>query len=446
MKKKALLGAGIALLMGVSIPLTAKAEAVSVRQIDAELWFSGVKDSSDETVPVMEYQGEKYVSLRYVAEHMGAQVTWDNDTKTVRIATESKLARSAMWNPYTTKPSGTKDVLTVEGVHFICNGQEKSLSTVLAFQGHLYVPDSFVAEAIGGVCQEENDYQTGIYFNVVAAPYDAQLKTFVAKHPKAFVGQVKPVQLTPNGPKQLAIAAHEKFSAGIYFIDADQKETQLHADMEEPERIDTVTQDDQNFVVLSGNAGAHTTYLDVYGLANGTPVKLTEFMGVNGGISWVQDGKLEVLVSNPTYRFDIVTTDGSKRDSVQRDLYEFNAETNQFDALDEYINGPNPTGNGNRIEPRQLASVAERELRDVDFAIQKFGYVNDWTQAAKDSLVAHTQALSFMHNDDGPLSLTTVKEDSKEAIYSYKKDGHELQILLTNDKPWMVTGFTVDGK
>lgn len=86
-------------------------------------------------VPYIDGNGRTMVPVRFIAEALGAQVTWDGQARTVRI-----------------EDGATRIVMTVDSTRYTINGAAKTMDTApIIHQGwdRTMVPVRFVGEALG---------------------------------------------------------------------------------------------------------------------------------------------------------------------------------------------------------------------------------------------------------------------------------------------------------
>lgn len=111
MKGKKMLAVGLAAGMVLTMSIQAFADPV-IRVIQAKIHpnyhitFDGEKKELPEGYEILVYQDRTYVPARYVAEELGATVTWDEETKEIGIV-KPKVPETPVTSDGAVKPSDT---------------------------------------------------------------------------------------------------------------------------------------------------------------------------------------------------------------------------------------------------------------------------------------------------------------------------------------------------
>ena len=85
--KKMLIGLVFGLIFGISTSVFASENnLIQVIKVSYDIFVNGSKTNTD--LPILNYQGNTYVPLRYVTEKLGKYVEWNSKTKTVHIDDE----------------------------------------------------------------------------------------------------------------------------------------------------------------------------------------------------------------------------------------------------------------------------------------------------------------------------------------------------------------------
>ncbi|WP_282200288.1 copper amine oxidase N-terminal domain-containing protein [Collibacillus ludicampi] len=413
--------------------------------------FNGQWVSLGSDYTAINYNGRIYVPARFVAENMGANVVWDASKQTIIFTSGSYQSNHS--SPYKNNEGENKSTqitAVTQNIKFIFNGVEKKLGNdyvAINYNDRIYVPLRFVAENLGSVVSwYDNGYTQNICINWAKPPGDSLLKYFASIHPNETIGLAKTVWFDDNKP-YLVVATKPNWTnhmmASIFFVSSDLKISEFPSKIEYPVAIETIPQKNGNLISVYGNAGAHTSFDSIFYLENDQPSLLKEFMGNNGVFTWLQDGVLHVHVSNRTYKWDLVTSDGRKDDSSINDLYQFDDSSLTFDQIDKYRTGVFYLWNM-QSNSRVDASFSVRYIKFLLSGTQN-DYPAFWSQSATSNYERLRPSLSFVKDDQADIiSMQTIAENNDHADYLYRANGHSLLISLRKDSTWQVTGFTLD--
>lgn len=105
--------------------------------------------------PFINQDSRTLCPIRFIAENLGADITWDGETRTVLITKES-----------------TEILLTIGDNNALVNGTEKTFDTVpQIFEDRTYVPLRFISEAFNMDVDWNNETRTVL----ISTPFDDQL-------------------------------------------------------------------------------------------------------------------------------------------------------------------------------------------------------------------------------------------------------------------------------
>ncbi|PWK04981.1 copper amine oxidase N-terminal domain-containing protein [Tumebacillus permanentifrigoris] len=442
---------GSVLLMGAvlsSLPVSAQAAPVTATYQTNSFYFNGQYGFLDAGYVSLQYQNHLYVPARFVAEQMGHQVEWNDDTHTVIFKSGDGVAIPTDWSRWNSIRTNDDSVeVQTTPIHFLFDGNEKLLDSeyrALMYNDHVYVPVRFVAENLNANVQWMPN-TSSVVISWAKGAENRLLKNFVRNHADTYIGAVQSVSL--GNVNYLAVTTLNDgytMPTSAYLIDGASRETNLHTQIDSINSTNVVKQGNQNLLLLSGISGAHTSQLELYGGSNGSPSRLLEYAGSNGVHYWLRDGKLNISTSSRTYKWDLGTPD-AKDDSSINKLFEYDPSIQQMTMTDEHQNGVFQFDWTKESKIFQAySSIIEIKELMTSSAIKE--YPNNWTQEAKKSYVEHESTLSYLKDSTGVMNLETVKEDPEEVVYSYKYQNHDLQITLRLGSTWKITGFTVDGK
>jgi len=105
---------------------------------------NGTKINFPDAEPFIDENSRTQVPIRFVGEALGANVSWDGNTKKVTITL-----------------NGKKVVLQIGNKNYEVNGQQKQMDTVaLLKESRTFVPVRFVSEALGATVKWNANIRT----------------------------------------------------------------------------------------------------------------------------------------------------------------------------------------------------------------------------------------------------------------------------------------------
>lgn len=122
--------------------------------------------------PFVDENGRTMIPVRFVTEELGADVTWDGNTRTVQIS-----------------KNGVKVEITIgiSDLKVIRNGRSEQVTMDTAAvlkDGRTYVPIRYVAEALGAYVDYSSTYKVvGIYDDVLTGEQIAKLQAYAYTQP-----------------------------------------------------------------------------------------------------------------------------------------------------------------------------------------------------------------------------------------------------------------------
>ncbi|MBL0386771.1 copper amine oxidase N-terminal domain-containing protein [Tumebacillus sp. ITR2] len=436
-KKWMVAGAALVLLLsGFVSPKATFAAKVTAESTFTDFAFNGNWGFLGDGYTVISYQDHMYVPARFVAEQMGADVSWDEATQTVRFQSGKG---STISPPATYQPAKGAITVDTRGVRFVFDGQEKKLDegyVAISYQDHVYVPARFVAENLGALVQwSESDRLV----NIVSLPESnglAWLQAFAAKHPGELIGAVKSgIKFSSTGDAYTAVVTRKEGHVpdGVYFVKSDGSETKLQSKFETGATIQTVAQGEQTLTLISGGAGMHGMWLSAYSLGDGgKPVEVENFFGDIRADVFTLDGKLKVVVSSRDY---------DATGSSKEELYEYNPASHAFDKLAAYTN---EYTKGAYQNPDAGAYDTLWQMRGYYAGDEGGGIPNEWNSHAAQTMNAAIPKLSWLKepvNRSDLRVLTTVQDSTADKkTYRYTQGDHSVGITLVQvqGKGWVV--------
>ncbi|UOF92220.1 copper amine oxidase N-terminal domain-containing protein [Fodinisporobacter ferrooxydans] len=396
------------------------------------------------------YNGHVYVSVRFVAENMGVDTTWNSDTHTVAFTTGT--GQTGAPTPYI-QISASKIKVDPQQINFVFNGQPVTLDSsyvAINYNGHIYVPARFVAEHLGAVVGWDGTTNT-VTINWINGPYHGLLPWFAQAYPNEAIGAADIVQFE-NGKSYLVVQTKPDWMKNkpgtIYFISPNHTIVKFSSNIDFPTSASAIPLSSGTLIEIGGIVGAHSEYNYLFDLQNSQPEVFTKFFADNGLLTWIQDGKLDVFISNRTYAWDLVAADGQKDDSSKNVVEEYNPNTKEFNTIDSYTSSVfTPTDMNSN--PRVDAVESIYYLRSISVnpnVASGLTYIPfTWSTSAITDYNNLKQSLSFLQSDDTQVvTLKTINESGTKANYLYQANGHSLLISLQKDTTWHVKDFAVD--
>ncbi|KEO82831.1 copper amine oxidase N-terminal domain-containing protein [Tumebacillus flagellatus] len=432
--KKSAAGAGMALLFGLSVLAQPSfADPVSAETTHAFFAVNGEWAYLDDGYAVISYQDHLYVPARFVAENMGAAVSWDEATQTVSFQSgKGSKAEQGAGSFYKSGPIAAQ----TQEVHFVFNGQEKTLDSgyaALSYQDHVYVPARFVAENLGALVQwGEHEALVNVAY-LEGADGLSWLKSFAENHPGELISGLKAgVKFSAGTDAYTVVVTHKdgNLAGNVYFVNADGKETKLWSNIESVAQIRSIAQGDHNVVFVNGGAGMHGSWLYafLYGGEDG-PVVVKSFFGDLRTDVFMLDGKIEVAESN---------TDTGNSDEY---LYEWNPANREFVTLDT------------SVKEYTKASFTNPILGAYDTIWEMRGYVqgdegggipNEWNPHAAETMNAALPQLQWLKEyvtrTDAHVLTTADGSTDQKKTYRYTQGEHAVDVTLVyaEGRGWVV--------
>lgn len=157
----------IALSMVLTATCFAKVGTSPTDRTKLNVRVNGYEVEFPDAQPYIDENGRTMIPLRFATEALGAEVEWEQATRTASITK----------NGITVKVSIGQDLITI-----IENGGERQVqmnTTAVLKEGRTYVPIRYVAEALGAYVDYSNIYKTvGIYQDVLTADEIEKLHSY----------------------------------------------------------------------------------------------------------------------------------------------------------------------------------------------------------------------------------------------------------------------------
>ncbi len=114
-----------------SIGVFATSQSYTLTKSDSPIIVDNVQYVSQE-LPIMNYEGSTYVPLRAISEMLGAEVNWNNDTRTIEIVSSNNTTSIVNNNSQTTNPvvDTTSDLVVNTITSPISNNETATLSVI----------------------------------------------------------------------------------------------------------------------------------------------------------------------------------------------------------------------------------------------------------------------------------------------------------------------------
>jgi len=117
---------------------------ISAVELPIRVVVNGTKINFPDAEPFIDENSRTQVPIRFVGEALGADVSWDGNTKKVTITL-----------------NGKKVVLQIGNKNYEVNGQQKQMDTVaLLKESRTFVPVRFVSEALGATVKWNANIRT----------------------------------------------------------------------------------------------------------------------------------------------------------------------------------------------------------------------------------------------------------------------------------------------
>jgi len=117
---------------------------ISAVELPIRVVVNGTKINFPDAEPFIDENSRTQVPIRFVGEALGANVSWDGNTKKVTITL-----------------NGKKVVLQIGNKNYEVNGQQKQMDTVaLLKESRTFVPVRFVSEALGATVKWNANIRT----------------------------------------------------------------------------------------------------------------------------------------------------------------------------------------------------------------------------------------------------------------------------------------------
>ena len=150
----------LALVMALCMMLTATsfAAVTPTDRTKLHVRVNGYEVDFPDAQPYIDENGRTMIPLRFATEALGAEVTWEQSTKTASIAKDGIVVKVTIGkDTISVTESGSTQYVVMN-------------TTAVLKEGRTYVPIRFVAEALGAYVDYSASYKTvGIYQDVLTA-------------------------------------------------------------------------------------------------------------------------------------------------------------------------------------------------------------------------------------------------------------------------------------